>query len=96
MDLGTTCGKCIYEYDRVYLLPFGITIVSTDERILTDLFKGEKHLFIPDISKGKINLEEEIEKRDKEWEQDAEYYNKLEDEENDNCCYEENDDLEWF
>lgn len=96
MDLGTTCGKCIYEYDRVYLLPFGITIVSTDERILTDLFKGEKQLFIPDIFKGKINLEEEIEKRDKEWEQDAEYYNKLEDEENDNCCYEENDDLDWY
>ena len=77
MDLSGGSAVVISEGDKVQFLPFGGFIVWTDD----DFTKFEnpltiyKHIYFPDFFNGRItNLEEENVIRDKEWEEEAAWW----------------------
>lgn len=78
MDLDRASALVISEGDKIRFLPFGGFIIWTDD----DFTRFEKpltifkYIYLPDFFKGRItNLEEENTIRDKEWEEEAEWWN---------------------
>ena len=77
LDLSGSSALVISEGDKVQFLPFGGFVVWTDD----DYTRFEspltiyKHVYFPDLFKGRItNLEEENSARDKEWEEEAAWW----------------------
>ncbi len=78
LDLSASCALVISEGDKVQFLPFGGFIIWTDDDYtrFDNPLTIYKHIYIPDFIKGKIkNLEQEKKTREKEWEEDAAWWN---------------------
>lgn len=98
LDLSGSSALVIHEGDKVQFLPFGAFVVWTDD----DYTRFEKPLsiykdiFVPDIINGKIeNLNKENDKRNKECEEEADWWNKQWEKDMENEMKEYNNDW-WF
>lgn len=100
ISYASSVGLPICEGDVVIFYPFKGFTVWTDNMFTAATNSGRiyyKHTFFPDIFKGKIkDLQYEINKRRKEWEEDADDYLAMEEKwrsQNDNLY---DDDDEWW
>lgn len=78
LDLSGSSALVISDGDKVQFLPFGGFIVWTDDNFtrFENPLTIYKNIFVPDIMNGMIeNLEEENSIRDREWEEDARWWN---------------------
>jgi len=79
LDYGNGRVLVLHLGDKIEFLPFGGFIIwDSNERYNFDTapISIYKYIFIPDYIKGKIsNLEEEITKRYKEWEEESKIFN---------------------
>ena len=78
-DLSASSALVISEGDKVQFLPFGGFIIWTDNNYtrFDNPLTIYKYIYIPDFIKGKIkNLEQEKTAREKEWEEEAAWWDK--------------------
>lgn len=98
MSVGACSANVLSVGDKIKFLPFGIFVVYTDDSY-TRFEKEEtptiyENVYIPDVFYRIKNLSNEIEARDREAEEEEEYYNK--EFERDMECLLENDEYEDY